>query len=110
MGIQVGDCFIETTEAGYLVNLESWTEMVAEAMAKNDSITLTEAHWEIIHFIRNYYYQFNHLPNSRMFVRALGAELGHEKGNSHYLYRLFPDGPLKYACKFAGLPRPTSCI
>lgn len=110
MGVEIEGRVIETTTAGFLVNPDNWTEKVAEAMASKDAIILTEARWEIIHFTRNYYYNFNNLPNSRMFVKAIRSSLGEEKGNSRYLYRLFPDGPLKFACKFAGLPKPTSCI
>ena len=33
-----------------------------------------------------------------------------DKGNSKYLYELFPYGPGKQACKFAGLPKPTGCV
>jgi len=98
------------TEAGFLINQEDWNETVAYALAEMNAITLTKAHWEIIYFIRDYYRKFNHLPNSRIFTKAIHNTLGKDKGNSRYLYRLFPDGPLKYACKIGGLPKPTSCI
>ena len=26
------------------------------------------------------------------------------------LYKLFPGGPLKYSSKFAGIPKPASCV
>jgi tRNA 2-thiouridine synthesizing protein E len=101
---------LETTEQGFLVNAADWNEKVAEQLAKANQIDLSEAHWEIIVFIRNYYDRFRHLPNTRLFVKAIAKELGEEKGNSRYLHRLFPDGPLKYACKLAGLPKPPNCI
>lgn len=101
---------IETTEAGFLVDAGAWDEAVAEALARLESIQLTGAHWEIIRFIRDYYRQYNHLPNARLFTKALRNSLGEEKGSSRYLHRLFPDGPLKYACKIAGLPKPPTCL
>ena len=40
----------------------------------------------------------------------IGKKLGADKGNSQYLYELFPYGPAKQACKIAGLPKPTGCV
>lgn len=99
-----------TTADGFLVNLNDWDEIVALEIAKVNKIELTPAHWEILQFIRGYYLQYGHLPNTRMFVKAVGKSLGPEKGNSQYLHRLLPDGPLKYACKLAGLPKPPNCL
>lgn len=101
---------LNTTEQGFLVNPADWNERVACQLAVVNNIQLTERHWEIILFIRVYYQQFKHLPNARVFTKAVAKELGEEKGNSRYLLQLFPDGPLKYACKLAGLPKPPSCL
>jgi tRNA 2-thiouridine synthesizing protein E len=100
----------ETTEQGFLVNAEDWSEEVAKQLAEANHIQLHSEHWEIILFIRHYYHRFKHLPNARLFTKAIAKELGESKGNSRYLHRLFPDGPLKYACKLAGLPKPPNCL
>lgn len=101
---------IETTDQGFLVTQTDWNEKVAEQIAALNNIKLGEDHWEIIFFIRHYYQQFKHLPNARVFTKAIAKELGEAKGNSRYLHKLFPDGPLKYACKIAGLPKPPTCL
>ncbi len=101
---------LKTTKDGFLIDATQWTEDIAIQLAEIDTIELTTEHWEIIHFIRSYYSRFNHLPSARLFVKAVKTELGEEKGNSLYLYRLFPDGPAKYACKIAGLPKPPGCL
>jgi tRNA 2-thiouridine synthesizing protein E len=106
----VNNACLETTEQGYLVNLADWNEEVAKRLAEINNIPLNDAHWEIILFIRHYYMQFKHLPNTRVFTKAIARQLGEEKGNSRYLHKLFPDGPLKYACKLAGLPKPPTCL
>lgn len=108
--IEVDGVVLETTEAGFLVDPNAWNEEVARLFAAQEGIVLSKAHWEIIYFIRAYYRRFNHLPNARLFTKAIRKELGDEKGNTRYLYRLFPDGPLKMACKIGGLPKPASCI
>jgi tRNA 2-thiouridine synthesizing protein E len=110
MVLMVEGLKLEITGQGFLVNRSDWNEQVAGQMAELEKITLTDQHWEIIHFIRNYYQQYKHLPNTRTFIKAIAMTLGEDKGNSRYLHRLFPDGPLKYACKLAGLPKPPTCL
>ncbi|HIG79599.1 MAG TPA: TusE/DsrC/DsvC family sulfur relay protein [Cycloclasticus sp.] len=97
-------------EYGFLKQRSQWTKSVAEAMALDDGLVLSVAHWEIIHFMQAYYDEYNHQPNARLFGQAIKKSLGASKGSSIYLYKLFPDGPLKYANKYAGLPIPPSCI
>jgi tRNA 2-thiouridine synthesizing protein E len=101
---------IELDEFGFMKNRTQWNESVAEALAESDGLSLISAHWEIISFMQRYYDQFNHQPNARLFGQAVKKTLGPEKGASIYLYKLFPNGPLKYANKYAGLPIPPSCI
>ena len=101
---------LETTDDGFLRDSEQWSHVVAEDLAKLEGIELSDAHWDIVWFIRDYYAKFKHLPNARMFVAAIRKQFGEEKGNSRYLQKLFPQGPLKYACKIAGLPKPPSCL
>ncbi len=101
---------IETDAQGYLKNSGDWHEALAQAIARQEQIELTEAHWQVIHFVRDFYLQFNTSPAIRMLVKAMGQKYGEEKGNSRYLYRLFPQGPAKQATKIAGLPKPVNCI
>lgn len=110
MALEVDGVTLETTQEGFLVDALLWNEQVGEAIARSNGIAMTKDHWEIVLFIRGYYQRYKHLPNTRMFIKAVRNALGDEKGNSRYLHRLFPDGPLKYACKCAGLPKPPTCL
>ncbi|PCH83640.1 MAG: sulfurtransferase TusE [Piscirickettsiaceae bacterium] len=101
---------IELDEYGFMKNRLQWSKAIGQALAKKDGIELTQAHWGIILFMQAYYDQYNHQPNARLFGQAIKKSLGAEKGSSIYLYKLFPDGPLKLANKYAGLPIPPSCI
>lgn len=101
---------LATSEQGFLADYQQWNPAVALVLAAAESLDLTPAHWEILYFIRDYYQQYQHLPNARMFVAAIRKQLGEDKGNSRYLQLLFPQGPLKYACKIAGLPKPPTCL
>jgi TusE/DsrC/DsvC family sulfur relay protein len=95
---------------GYLSDFNDWQPDFAAAQALSDAIELTPAHWELIMFLRNYFVEFDMAPPMRLLTKAVAMRLGAEKGNSLYLYTLFPDGPAKQACRYAGLPKPTSCI
>jgi len=101
---------IEIDPQGYLKNVADWNEELAVVIAEGENITLTPAHWEVIHFVRNFYLEFNTSPAIRVLVKAIGQALGTDKGNSKYLYTLFPIGPAKQATKIAGLPKPAKCI
>jgi TusE/DsrC/DsvC family sulfur relay protein len=108
--IEVNGKSYEVDEEGYLVNLNDWNEDVAVYLAQTENVTLTEQHWEVLNFLRDYYNEFQIAPAVRVLTKAIGKKLGAEKGNSQYLYELFPYGPAKQACKIAGLAKPTGCV
>ena len=110
MALAGNNIVLNTSKEGFLLDLNEWNEQVAEQLALLSALELTAEHWEIIWFIRNYYLNFKHLPNARVFTKAIRNKFGAEKGNSRYLHKLFPEGPLKYACKLAGLPKPPTCL
>ena len=95
---------------GYLANVQDWSEPVAEEFAQLESISLTAAHWEVVHFVRQFYLEFNTSPAMRILVKAMAQQLGPDKGNSKYLFKLFPQGPAKQATRIAGLPKPAKCL
>ncbi len=101
---------IETDEEGYLQDLSDWSEPLAAEMAALDGIELSKNHWEVIYILKEYYEAYQVAPAVRILTRTVGKKLGEEKGNSMYLFQLFPGGPAKQACKYAGMPKPTGCI
>jgi len=104
------DKIIPTDKHGYLLDFTLWHEELAPLLAKTDEVELTEAHWEIIHFVREFYLTYNTSPAIRALTKALKTTLGEDKASSRYLFRLFPDGPAKQATKYAGLPKPARCL
>jgi len=108
--IEAGGKSYEVDEEGYLLNLSDWNEDVANVLAAGENVNMTEQHWEVVNFLREYYNEYQIAPAVRVLTKAIGKKLGAEKGNSKYLYELFPFGPAKQACKIAGLPKPTGCI
>jgi tRNA 2-thiouridine synthesizing protein E len=101
---------IATDKAGYLLDIEDWQEDLAPTLAKTENIELTANHWEVVNFVRKFYLEFNTSPAMRALVKAMANEFGPKKGNSRYLFKLFPKGPAKQATKIAGLPKPAKCL
>ena len=101
---------LATDKDGYLLDHTQWNEDVARSIAQAENLELTDAHWEVIYFVRDFYQEYNTSPAIRMLVKAMAEKLGADKGNSRYLQRLFPEGPAKQATKLAGLPKPAKCL
>jgi tRNA 2-thiouridine synthesizing protein E len=105
-----GGVSVEIDEKGYLLNWQAWSPAVAETMAAADGVVLQADHWAVLEIFRAYFKQYEIEPPMRALVRRVSETLGEDKGNSRFLYRLFPEGPGTQACRYAGLPRPVSCI
>jgi tRNA 2-thiouridine synthesizing protein E len=101
---------VATDKQGYLLDHLIWQKELALVMAKHDGFELTNAHWEVIKFVRQFYVTYNTSPAIRALTKAMKAEFGEEKASSRYLYKLFPEGPAQQATKYAGLPKPARCI
>ena len=110
MALQLNDKSIAVDKEGFLINLDDWNRQVAEQLASNEHITLTQQHWEIIDLLRQFYQQFELAPAMRPLVKFIGLQLGKEKASSLYLLQLFPGSPAKLAAKIAGLPKPDNCL
>ncbi|WP_285276455.1 TusE/DsrC/DsvC family sulfur relay protein [Halopseudomonas bauzanensis] len=95
---------------GFLVDLADWSDKVAKALAKQEGLELTAAHFEVIHALRRFYAQYQLSPAMRPLVKYIGQELGKDKGSSLYLLSLFPGSPARLASKLAGLPKPDNCL
>ncbi|MFC6440065.1 TusE/DsrC/DsvC family sulfur relay protein [Bowmanella sp. JS7-9] len=100
----------ETDKLGYLLDHTQWSPELGTYMASLDNIELDEQRWEVINFVRHFYLEFETSPAIRALVKAMEKKYGPEKGNSRYLYKLFPLGPAKLVSKYAGLPKPKKCL
>ncbi len=95
---------------GFLANPDEWDLDVANYIAAIEGIQMTEHHWEVVNFLRDYYQQYKIAPMIKLLVKEIGYKLGSEKGSTKYLYKLYPCGPAQQACKIAGLPESTGCV
>lgn len=110
MSYQVNGHTVEHDEEGYITTLSDWSQELAEEIARTENIEMTEEHWAVVNFLREYYDEYQIAPAVRVLIKAIKKEMGPEKGNNKYMYELFPYGPAKQACKIAGLPKPTGCV
>lgn len=95
---------------GNLADPGDWHERLAEFMANKEGIQLTPDHWEVINYLRKFYFSYGITPMVRLLMKHMRQELGEEKSSQDYLYRLFPGGPSRQGSRIAGLPEPQGCI
>ena len=104
MSLEADGKVIETTETGFLTNLDDWNEAVAEVIAGEEGISLTPAHWDVINYLRDEYINnAGNQPNNRSMLKDMGKIWG-RKISSKDLFDLFPGNPSKQAGRIGGLP------
>jgi tRNA 2-thiouridine synthesizing protein E len=94
---------LETDDQGFLVEA-NFSEEVVQLIAAAEAVQLTDAHWEVVNYLREEYREHGHTPNFRNMLKGMGEI--HPGIDSKYLYDLFPVGPAKQGPKIAGLPQP----
>jgi tRNA 2-thiouridine synthesizing protein E len=91
-------------EDGFLIEMSTWTREVAEELARrNDLGPLTEDHWTVIEYVKDYYTKTGEGPPIVRICKATGF-------TSRYVCQMFPCGVAKGAYRLAGLPRPYGCL
>jgi len=101
---EVNSVVYQLDDKGYLTEFSAWSRDLAEALAREDGITtLSDDHWRLIDFLRDYQTTHGVAPMIRVLCKATGNSL-------EQIYDLFAKGPAKGACRVAGLPRPDSCV
>jgi len=93
-------------EEGYLVDPTDWNEALAAELARKEGVALTEAHWVVLRFMRQYYDEHHIAPDARHVMKHLAAWRSALREDRNDLFRLFPYGYVKQACKIAGMRRP----
>jgi len=102
--VELGGEQIEIDEDGFIQDPDKWNEGVAADLAKTENVDdLTEEHWKVVNYLREYFIEFGVAPMIRKLCKSTGFKL-------NKIYELFPSGPAKGACKVAGLPKPTGCV
>ena len=104
--IDVNGKAVVTDIEGYLMDLDEWSEDFVYALAEQEGLTLTDEHWQVIHFIRDYEQEHRVQAQVRAMIKHFAKVWGPERGNNHYLHDIFPKGgPQKQGNRLAGIRR-----
>jgi tRNA 2-thiouridine synthesizing protein E len=101
-----GQSAVDNGAPAYLVHPDDWSEEFVYALAKNESLELTDEHWQVIRYLRSYYNDYHVQVTVRDMIKYFRKEWDRERGNNRYLHELFPNGgPQKQGNRLAGLLR-----
>lgn len=101
---------VVTLPKNHLENLDAWPESKARQLAVDESIELTEEHWEILRIARQFYADYGFSPSMRPLIKSIANHMDASKARSIYLMELFPPSPARIVAKIAGLPKPKNCL
>lgn len=94
---------LKLNDEGFMTDPTQWTEEVATALAKQEGIELTDAHWTVINFCRAEAAGSGAAPTLRQITNGAGV-------STKELFQLFPKGPAKKVAKISGLGKPEGCV
>lgn len=95
-----------TDSEGYIVEPAQWSESFARTLAQKDDLVLGDEHWEVIHYLRDYYERKHVQCTVRDMIKHFRKAWGKQRGSNKYLHQLFPiGGPQKQGNRLAGLLR-----
>ncbi len=104
--VMVNGIKVETCSEGYIVHPEQWSEEFSLALAEKEGLELTEDHWQVIRYLREYYSKHHVQCTVRDMIKHFRTQWGKDRGNNRYLHQIFPQGgPQKQGNRLAGLLR-----
>ena len=98
---------VDRDSEGYLVDPDDWNKEIAGQFASEENIELDAESWKVIAFIRDYYAENHKIADVRHVVGHLVKGGDYDKKQAkETIFKLFPHGYVKQACKIAGMRRP----
>jgi TusE/DsrC/DsvC family sulfur relay protein len=86
-------------EYGFMLYPEKWNKDVARSLAQGEvDGDLAKDHWQIIDYLRRFYFKFRIVPPIRLLERGSGFSL-------QRIYELFPNGLSTSVCRISGIDR-----
>ncbi|HEX5694968.1 MAG TPA: TusE/DsrC/DsvC family sulfur relay protein [Acidimicrobiia bacterium] len=94
---------VHVDQEGFMTEYDEWTEEMAETLAANIDVQLTDPHWKAIRFLREDFKAQGETPTLRRVTTVGGIP-------TKQLFELFPKKPAKKMAYIAGLPKPAGCV
>jgi tRNA 2-thiouridine synthesizing protein E len=94
---------VHVNEEGFLTEFDEWDEDLAKVLAEQIGIELTDAHWQVIRFVRDDYKAQGETPTTRRVFTVGGIGVKEQ-------FALFPKKPGKKMSYIAGVPKPHGCV
>lgn len=95
---------------GHLIDYTQWNPTIAQQLADNLQIQLTEWHFQVLYAVRQFYQQFGYAPATRPLIKFLDKTLDIEINNT-LLQQQFNTGLVaRHLCRIAGIPKPANCL
>lgn len=94
---------VEVNEEGFMTDPEQWSETICVELATNIGVEMTDAHWDVIQFLRADYSEQGETATLRRVTQVSGTP-------TKELFKLFPKKPAKKMAYVAGLPKPHGCV
>ncbi len=94
---------IHIDEEGFLTDPTEWDQDIAEVLAANIGIELSDRHRAVIEFARSDFDENGVTPTLRRMAQGGGV-------TTKEMFALFPKKPAKKMAYVAGLPKPVGCV
>jgi tRNA 2-thiouridine synthesizing protein E len=101
--IEIAGSNVTVNDEGFLTEYDQWTDEIAEVLAKQIEIDLTDEHWKVIRFLRDDFKTEGETATSRRVQQVGGVSVKEQ-------FALFPKKPQKKMAYIAGLPKPKGCV
>ena len=94
---------VTVDDEGFMTEFDQWSDDIANALAGQIGIELTDAHWKVLNFVRDDYKAQGETPTLRRVSKVGGVP-------TKELFQLFPKKPAKKMSYIAGVPKPQGCV
>ena len=99
----IADHPVHVDEEGFLTEYDEWSDELADSLAAQIGVRLTDEHRALLRFLREDFANQGETATLRRVSASTGTPV-------KKLFELFPAKPAKKRAYVAGLPKPRGCV